>query len=107
MRYQVNKGILLHNGVRYANGAVIVEDVAKVNGLVESGVLIPIAYEPEAPNQTNNEVVDAPTIEEFAELKAEEQKQILTELGYEPGTNKEDRIAQYTEWYDSDDGNDS
>jgi hypothetical protein len=44
-------------------------------------------------------MVEAPTIEEFSELKAEEQKAILADLGFEPGSNKEERIAQYEDWY--------
>lgn len=40
------------------------------------------------------------TPKEFTTLKASEQREILVELGYEPGGNEEERLKQYTEWYD-------
>lgn len=39
------------------------------------------------------------TPDEFAALKAPEQSKELEAVGIEPASNKEDRIAQYTEWY--------
>jgi|GEM_PF-3595353 len=39
------------------------------------------------------------SIEQFTELKAVEQNDVLESIGIDPGTNKEQRIQQYTEWY--------
>ncbi|GIO39067.1 hypothetical protein J41TS12_39280 [Paenibacillus antibioticophila] len=39
------------------------------------------------------------TIEQFAELKADEQKARLKKLEIEPEGKAEDRIAQYEDWY--------
>ncbi|MEK3873726.1 MULTISPECIES: hypothetical protein [unclassified Paenibacillus] len=39
------------------------------------------------------------SVEEFAELKADEQKAHLKALTIEPAGKEEDRIAQYEEWY--------
>ncbi|MGG3504762.1 hypothetical protein ABES58_04675 [Paenibacillus lautus] len=39
------------------------------------------------------------SIEDFAELKADDQKSHLKALEIEPAGKEEDRIAQYEEWY--------
>ena len=41
------------------------------------------------------------SVEEFAELKADEQKAHLKALTIEPAGKEEERIAQYQEWYAS------
>lgn len=39
------------------------------------------------------------TVEDFAELKADEQKAHLKALKIEPAGKEEERVAQYEEWY--------
>lgn len=39
------------------------------------------------------------TVEQFSELKADDQKTHLKALEIDPASKEEDRIAQYEEWY--------
>jgi len=113
MRYQVKKGVLLHNGARYARGSFFDADESEVKGLLADGIIsrvfasetlvpaTPIApKDPEDPPSPSNDDEFLPTVEEFGKLNAAEQKALLTELQIEPATNAEERLRQYTEFYD-------
>lgn len=124
MKFQVTKGILLWNGAQYAKGSVFDAEKSEVDKLIEQGFVAPVLIEQETkesdgetsstsptknPNgtQDDDDMVEAPTVEEFAELKAEKQNAILIEIGFEPASNKEERIAQYRAWYESDQEDDN
>lgn len=111
--FEVKRGIVLRNGAQYEKGSVFEADKSDVTFLINAGYIAPALVEEidESDNtppandpqpDESGEYVDAPTIEQFSELKADVQKSILYDLGIEPGSNKEERIAQYTEWYESD-----
>lgn len=115
MEFQVNKGIVKHGEAYYRRGSFFNAEKSDVDHLIQSGVVIPSNSDSlegdnqfdENPNMIDNPKdsddaeIEAPTVEEFEELKADEQKQILMDIGIEPASNKEDRLTQYTEWYES------
>jgi hypothetical protein len=69
----------------------------KLNGVIvdENGSNEENEKTPETPPQASSE---EPTLEEFIDLKAQEQKMILEQLGIEAATNAEKRVEQYREW---------
>jgi len=114
MKFKVIRGVLLRNGARYVKGSVFDAEESEVAWLISQKYVVPDLYHPvkntpltvsgnqtgdQISNGDDSEMVEAPTIEEFSELKAEEQKAILADLGFEPGSNKEERVAQYEAWY--------
>lgn len=97
---------------------VTVLDVAEAKRLIKSGMCEPALSafsvseqvqavsdlrlpDSENPQGDQNQVQDDLTPEQFEEVKADEQKRILTEIGIDPASKEEDRITQYTEWYNT------
>lgn len=100
MKFQVNKGVVKHKGVFHTKGSFFDAEKSEVAPLIKSG-FVSEAIDPEDADDTGE--VEAPTPDEFAELKADDQRDILHELEIEPGSNAEHRLKQYTEWYEQDD----
>lgn len=93
---------VIHNGQKYKHGDEIrgftkeeAERLIKLGAAEEEGKT---SYEPEA-NKDNPLLDDLTTPEQFAKLKADEQKELLETLLIDPAGKAEDRIAQYEEWY--------
>lgn len=91
-----------HNGEEYKAGEEILgltaEEAKRLIDLKvaeEEGKTI---YEPE-PGHDNPLTSDLTTPDQFAKLNANEQKEILISLSMMPADKKEDRIAQYEDWY--------
>lgn len=61
--------------------------------LTENGVIIPVAQE-----EINSSAEEFPTVEEFSNLKADEQKAILERCGLEAASKADQRIRQYKDW---------
>jgi hypothetical protein len=96
----INK--VLHNGRTYEHGEEILdltklqaERLIKLGSAEEEGAT---QYEQESGTHLP-QIDDYETPEEFAGLKAEEQKELLETLEIEPASKAEDRVTQYTEWY--------
>lgn len=99
MAYIVKKGTVRHNGKSYAEGKEIPDlTESQAKRLTELKVI-----------EEDNNAVSAPedydfeTPEEFAKLKAEDQKERLVALKIDPAGKSEERIAQYEEWYEGQD----
>jgi hypothetical protein len=50
------------------------------------------------PQQKEPEKPEKLTVDQFKDLKADNQKEYLTGLEIEPGSNEDERAAQYEEW---------
>ncbi|MGG4503838.1 hypothetical protein [Paenibacillus polymyxa] len=84
-----------HNGKDYAVGDVISGlDETEANRLVslKSGKFVEVVGKKPSG--------DPITVEEFAKLKADEQKELLESLEFEAAGNVEGRVEQYTAWLD-------
>lgn len=62
-----------------------------IQSKIQSGELIQVKEE--TPVETS-----LLTVDQFKDLKAAEQKQYLQDQGIEPGSNEEERVAQYEAW---------
>lgn len=102
---------ILHNGKNYSVGDVIPDLTEE-----EKARLIKLKAGEEFASDGKQEPVDPDdkdddfsgfqlngqtvlSVEEFSELKADEQKAHLKALMIEPAGKEEERIAQYEEWY--------
>lgn len=113
MSVKVKKNKVQAGGRVYQVGEIIPDlDEKEEQRLITLGVCeaAPSLAEPKqepAGTSTDSDVLDLPlkglvlTVEQFAELKADEQKAHLKSLGIDPAGKEEDRVAQYDEWYTS------
>ena len=113
MSVKVKKNKVLAGGRVYQVGEMIPGlDEKEEKRLITLGVCeaAPSLAEPKqepAGTSTDSDVLDLPlkglvlTVEQFAELKADEQKAHLKSLEIDPAGKEEDRVAQYDEWYTS------
>lgn len=93
---------VIHNGEKYKHGDEILgltkaeaERLIKLGAAEEEGKT---SYESET-DKDNPLFDDLTTPEQFAKLKADEQKELLETLLIDPAGKSEDRISQYEEWY--------
>ncbi|MFY0545459.1 hypothetical protein [Brevibacillus sp. H7] len=97
-KFRVNTG----HGI-YLPGELISDlDEKTEKQLVDAGHCEFVQGHAVAPGNTQPAPVKADllTIEQFTALKASEQKTILQRFGIESGSNEEQRVQQYTQWYE-------
>ncbi|MFD0710630.1 hypothetical protein [Paenibacillus sp. GCM10027626] len=102
MQFKVLQGYVKHEGALIPKGSFFDAELHEVKGLLSKGFVTKVEPLSELPDEVE---VELPSVEEFAKLKADEQKELLQELGIEPASNAEERIQQYTEFYDQADDN--
>ncbi|WP_160044703.1 hypothetical protein [Paenibacillus sp. USDA918EY] len=115
MSVKVKKNKVQADGREYQVGEIITDlDEKEEQRLITLGVCeaAPSLAEPKqepagTSTETDNDALNLPlkglvlTVEQFAELKADEQKVHLKSLEIDPAGKEEDRVAQYDEWYTS------
>jgi hypothetical protein len=99
MRFEVIRGSIKHNGAFYEKGSVFDADEKDVAHLIDTYVSPAFVGQPGGQQGDETETVELLTVEEFESLNASEQKELLIELGIEPGSNAETRLQQYAEFY--------
>ncbi|OAB72793.1 hypothetical protein [Paenibacillus crassostreae] len=94
-------GKIRHNGESYSPGDILTDLTKK-----EGERLINLKVGEFMASEEGMGALDLPisddlaTIEDFTKLKADEQKELLETLEIEPSTKAEDRIKQYSEWFE-------
>ncbi|MDQ0114363.1 hypothetical protein [Paenibacillus harenae] len=87
-----------HNGNEYPAGEAVTLPEADEKRLVDSGLA---EYTDGGETEQDLTSDDPLTPDEFSKLKADEQKVELLALSIEPAGNSEDRLKQYSEWFEA------
>ncbi|WP_238649756.1 hypothetical protein [Paenibacillus piscarius] len=106
MKYQVNKGFIKHEGVLHPRGSFFDADPSEVAHLSSQDIAL-VDGSFVADQMLNKDLLrsgyelqELPTVEDFGKMKAAKQKEFLLELGIEPDSNEEQRLQQYSDYYD-------
>lgn len=107
--YKVNKGVVKYEGAYHAKGSFFDANESDVITLLEKGIISRNHLEEstrsmfsEAPDQNPIDQDDddyLPSMEDFEKMSAGEQKQLLSSLDIEPAAKAEDRLNQYSDFY--------
>jgi|SRR5690606_9628097 len=111
MLYKVVKGAVMYDGKLHRKDVTLEADPLHMKKLVAEGFVVPVEadelpgsavpIESDPIESDDQETVELPTPEEFAAMKADQQKKLLAEAGIEPASNAEGRMAQFMQLYES------